>query len=172
MESWLKFFVLVASLAIALQAVMLAVMFFALREALQRLTKVTTDLHDKLDPILTKTNYLLEDSRTRISSMLADWTEFSHIARNQALKFDRVVSEGMELLRMQVVRADQILTGVLETADDVGTQFRKSVMGPVTQVAAVIRGVKAGLDFFSSPKKSNSERAERARAQSDEELFI
>ena len=169
MERWLPFFVIIASVAIVLQAAMLIAMFFALRESLQRITKITTELHEKLDPILTKTNYLLEDSRTRITSMVADWAEFSQIARNQALKFDRVVSEGMELLRVQIVRADQILTGVIETADDVGTQFRKSILGPVTQVAAVIRGVKAGLDFFSSPKKSNSE---RARAQSDEELFI
>jgi type IV secretory pathway VirB2 component (pilin) len=169
MESWLPYFVIIASVAIVLQAAMLIAMFFALRESLQRITKITTELHDKLDPILTKTNYLLEDSRTRITSMVADWAEFSQIARNQAVKFDRVVSEGMELLRVQIVRADQILTGVLETADDVGSQVRKSVLGPVTQVAAVIRGVKAGLDFFTSPKKSNSE---RARAQSDEELFI
>jgi type IV secretory pathway VirB2 component (pilin) len=169
MESWLPYFVIIASVAIVLQAAMLIAMFFALRESLQRITKITTELHDKLDPILTKTNYLLEDSRTRITSMVADWAEFSQIARNQAVKFDRVVSEGMELLRVQIVRADQILTGVIETADDVGTQFRKSILGPVTQVAAVIRGVKAGLDFFTGPKKSNSE---RARAQSDEELFI
>jgi type IV secretory pathway VirB2 component (pilin) len=169
MDSWLKFFVLVASVAIVLQAAMLIAMFFALRESLQRMTKITTDLHDKLDPILTKTNYLLEDSRTRITSMVADWAEISQVARNQALKFDRVVSEGMELLRVQLVHADQVLTGVIETADDVGTQFRKSILGPVTQVAAVIRGVKAGLDFFSSGKRGNSE---RARSQSDEELFI
>lgn len=169
MESWLPYFVIIASVAIVLQAAMLIAMFFTLRESLQRITKITTELHDKLDPILTKTNYLLEDSRTRITSMVADWAEFSQIARNQAVKFDRVVSEGMELLRVQIVRADQILTGVLETADDVGSQLRKSVLGPVTQVAAVIRGVKAGLDFFTGPKKSNSE---RARAQSDEELFI
>jgi len=169
MDRWLPFFVIIASVAIVMQAAMLIAMFFTLRESLQRITKITTELHEKLDPILTKTNYLLEDSRTRITSMVADWAEFSQIARNQAVKFDRVVSEGMELLRVQLVRADQVLTGVIETADDVGTQFRKSILGPVTQVAAVIRGVKAGLDFFSKPKSGNSE---RARSQSDEELFI
>jgi type IV secretory pathway VirB2 component (pilin) len=169
MERWLPFFVIVASVAIVLQAGMLIAMFLALRQSLQRITKISTELHEKLDPILTRTNYLLEDSRNRITSMVADWAEFSHIARNQALKFDRVVSEGLEMLRVQIVRADQILTGVIETADDVGTQVRQSILGPVTQVAAVIRGVRAGLDFFSKPKPRN---AERTRAQSDEELFI
>jgi len=169
MDRWLPFFVILASVAIVMQAAMLGAMFFTLRESLKRLTQITTELHEKLDPILTKTTYLLEDSRTRITSMVADWAEFSQIARNQAVKFDRVVSEGMELLRVQLVRADQVLTGVIETADDVGTQFRKSILGPVTQVAAVIRGVKAGLDFFSGSKRGNSE---RTRTQSDEELFI
>ena len=169
MDRWLPYFVIVAAVAIVMQAFMLIAMFFTLRQSLQRITQITTELHEKLDPILTKTNYLLEDSRTRITSMVADWAEFSQIARNQAVKFDRVVSEGMELLRVQLVRADQVLTGVIETADDVGTQFRKSILGPVTQVAAVIRGVKAGLDFFSGSKRGNSE---RTRTQSDEELFI
>jgi type IV secretory pathway VirB2 component (pilin) len=169
MDRWLPFFVIIASVAIVMQAAMLVAMFFTLRESLKRLTQITTELHEKLDPILTKTNYLLEDSRARITSIVSDWAEFSQIARNQALKFDRVVSEGMELLRVQLVRADQVLTGVIETADDVGAQFRKSILGPVTQVAAVIRGVKAGIDFFSGSKRGNSE---RARTQSDEELFI
>ena len=170
MDRWLPFFVIIASLAIVLQAIMLIAMFLALRESLQRITKISTELHEKLDPILTRTNYLLEDSRNRITSMVADWAEVSHIAHAQAVKFDRVVSEGMEMLRVQIVRADQILTGVIESADEVGSKFRESILGPVTQMAAVVRGVRAGLDFFSNNPKRRS--PERARAQSDEELFI
>lgn len=170
MDRWLPFFVIIASLAIVLQAIMLIAMFLALRESLQRITKISTELHEKLDPILTRTNYLLEDSRNRITSMVADWAEVSHIARAQAVKLDRVVSEGMEMLRVQIVHADQILTGVIESADEVGSKFRESILGPVTQVAAVVRGVRAGLDFFTNNPKRRS--PERTRAQSDEELFI
>ena len=41
MESWLPYFVIIASVAIVLQAAMLIAMFFALRESLQRITKIT-----------------------------------------------------------------------------------------------------------------------------------
>jgi hypothetical protein len=169
MDKWVAFFVIVACLAIVTQTLILAGMFVAVRKMSDHLTRVSTEVSTKLLPVLDKTNFLLEDSRTRISSVVADVAEVVHIARNQANRFDRVVGEGMEMLRTQLVRTDQVITGVLETLEDVHGQVRKSVAGPVARMAALLRGVKAGLDFFSSPK---SGKGERPRPQSEEELFI
>ncbi|HMD33222.1 MAG TPA: hypothetical protein VKG84_15005 [Candidatus Acidoferrales bacterium] len=167
MENWVAFFVIVASLAIVMQALILAGMFVAMKKMSEQVIRVSTEINTKLLPILEKTNFLLEDSRTRISSVVADTAEIVHIARNQANRFDRVMAEGLEVLRAQVVRADQVITGVLESVEEAHTQVRKTVTGPVSQVAAVLRGLKAGLDMFTSAK------SERPRPQSsEEELFI
>lgn len=171
MEHWVPFFVVVAAVAIVLQMLVMLGMFLSVRQLSDRLTKISTDVHTQVTPILTKINLLLDDSRPRVISMVNDWAEFSQVARNQAVKFDRVVSEGMELLRGQILRADTVLTGVVEAAEDVSTHFRKSVLGPVSQLTAVLRGIKAGLDMLSKNKRSTPS-AEGSRAQSDEELFI
>jgi len=63
-----------------------------------------------------------------------------------------------------------VITGVLESVEEAHTQVRKTVTGPVSQVAAVLRGLKAGLDMITSAK---TPKGERSRQQaSEEELFI
>ncbi|HXZ20331.1 MAG TPA: hypothetical protein VEG63_10305 [Candidatus Acidoferrales bacterium] len=170
METWVAFFVIVASIAIIMQALILAGMFLAMKKTSDHVIRVSSEINTKLLPVLEKTNFLLEDSRQRFSSVVADTAEIVHIARNQANRFDRVMGEGMELLRAQIIRADQVITGVLESLEEAHTQVRKSVTGPVSQVAAVLRGLKAGLDMFTGGK---SPKGERSRASSsEEELFI
>jgi len=170
METWVAFFVIVASIAIIMQALILAGMFLAMKKTSDHVIRVSSEINTKLLPVLEKTNFLLEDSRQRFSSVVADTAEIVHIARNQANRFDRVIGEGMELLRAQIIRADQVITGVLESLEEAHTQVRKSVTGPVSQVAAVLRGLKAGLDMFTGGK---SPKGERSRASSsEEELFI
>jgi hypothetical protein len=169
MENWVAFFIVVASIAILMQALILAGMFLAMKKTSDHMIRVSSEINTKLLPVLEKTNFLLEDSRQRFSSVVADTAEIVHIARNQANRFDRVVGEGMELLRGQIIRADQVITGVLESLEEAHTQVRKTVTGPVSQVMAVLRGLKAGLDIFTNAKTS---KGERSRSASEEELFI
>ena len=170
MDNWVAFFVIVACLAIVMQALILAGMFLAMKKTSEHVIRVSSEINSKLLPVLEKTNFLLEDSRMRFSSVVADTAEIVHIARNQANRFDRVIAEGLELLRTQIVRADQVITGVLESVEEAHTQVRKTVTGPVSQVAAVLRGLKAGLDMITSAK---TPKGERSRQQaSEEELFI
>jgi len=170
MDTWVAFFVIVASIAIIMQALILAGMFLAMKKTSDHMIRVSSEINTKLLPVLEKTNFLLEDSRQRFSSVVADTAEIVHIARNQANRFDHIIGEGMELLRAQIIRADQVITGVLESLEEAHTQVRKSVTGPVSQVAAVLRGLKAGLDMFTGGK---SPKGERSRASSsEEELFI
>jgi type IV secretory pathway VirB2 component (pilin) len=167
METWVAFFVIVACLAIIMQAVILTGMFLAMKKTSEQVIRVSTEINTKLLPVLEQTNAILQDSRSRISSAVADAAEIAHIARNQANRFDRLMAEGLEMLRTQVVHADQVITGVLESVEEAHTTVRKTVTGPVSQMAAVLRGLKAGLDMFTSSK------AERTRPQSsEEELFI
>jgi hypothetical protein len=168
MNEWIGVFVVVAAVAIVIQMLILLGMFLELRKANERITRIATDLEARVNPILTRLDRLLEDSQGRITSIVADSAEIVHLARSQAQKFDRVFSEAVERLRLQVIRADQLLTGALEAVEEAGSQFRKSIWGPVHQASALLRGVKTSLDFIRGQRRS----PERAREQQDEGLFI
>lgn len=168
MEGWAVAFIIVAMLVLVYQSVMLALLYRQMSQTSRRMTQIANDLHEKSDPILTRLRILLDDVQPRISSIAADTAEIAHVARGQAYKVDRVLSEAADRLRLQIIRADQLLTGALEHVEEAGTQFRRTLLGPVQQAAAILQGVKAGLEVFRGQRRS----PERTREQQDEELFI
>ena len=168
MESWLPVFVIITALAVVLQMAILAAMFFQFRRMNERMTRIANDLHARMNPILTRLQILVEDSQPRITSMIADAAEIAHLARGQAQKVDRVFTEAADRMRLQLIHADQILTGALESIEDAGSRFRRTVWGPVHEVSAFIKGVKTGLDFFRSQRRPQ----ERSGEHQDEGLFI
>jgi hypothetical protein len=169
MSGWVEAFIVIAAVAIVIQTLVLTAMAVQMRAAIERLVKLVTDLNARVDPILTRTSRILDDSEDRIASIMGDAAEITRIARGQAQKVDRVFSEAVERLRTQVIRTDQIVTGTLEVIEDAGMKFRRGVWVPVQQVSALLKGLKAGLDILRS---SNRERPQSDAVQQDEELFI
>lgn len=171
MDGWLAAFVAITGLAVLLQAGVLLAMYVQMRQATRRLETVATDLQARVNPILTRIQILTEDVQPRISSMVSDAAEITHLARSSAQRMDRAFTEMLDRLRLQLIHADQILTGALEAVDQAGTQFRKSVLGPVQSATAVIRGIQTGLEFFRSSRRHRRPEAAPPEPQ-DEGLFI
>jgi len=169
MESWLPFFVIVASLAVVLQAVALVATYYHLRRQSRRLEEMAQEFQAKVSPILSRIQLLVEEVHPQISSMVADAAHITHLARTQVQHADRVVGEMIDRLRLQLVHTDQILTGALETIEETGLHIRRAVLGPVQSVSALVRGIQTGLEFF----RGNRRRTEAPPAETpDESLFI
>lgn len=168
METWVGFFVILAAVAIILQMAILGAMYLTMRRTSENMTRMAADFHAKSEPVLTRLRILLDDAQPRVSSIAADAAEIAHVARGQVYQVDRVLAETLDRLRLQIIRADQMLTGALEHIETAGSEVKRSVMGPVQQAAAIIQGVKAGLEVFRGHRRS----PERARGHQDEELFI
>lgn len=173
MQSWMPFFVMVTAIAVVLQMVILAALFFQLRRLMEEMNRVISDLNARLGPILTRVQILLEETQPRISNLVADASHIVYLARTQAQKVDRVFSDAAERLRAQLVHADRILTGALEAVEEAGSQFRRSVWAPFHKASALVQGIKVGLDFLRSRKRpSSSSSSPDEPAAQEEELFI
>jgi methyl-accepting chemotaxis protein len=168
MNVWIQAFIVIAAVAIVIQMVILLAMLLSMKGAIEKFTKIADDLTARIDPILLRTNRILEDSEDKIASIMADGAEVTRLARGQAQKIDRVFTDSLERVRVQVIRLDQILAGALEVIEDTGTKVRNTLWGPVHQVSAVLKGVKVGIDVLRGVQR----RAEPDGAPQDEELFI
>ena len=153
MQSWIPFFVIVAALAIVLQTLILGALFLQMRRLASRLESIANDLHSRVNPILGRIQVLVEDAQPVISSMIADAADITSMARGQMQRAYRVLTESLDRLRMQLIHADQILTGVLETVEDTGMKLRRTVWGPVQSVAAVVRGIQTRLEFYRGRRR-------------------
>jgi len=171
MESWIPYFVVVTALAVVLQAVVLIALFVQLRRTAARVDETLKDLNARIVPVLSRLQYLVEDVSPRISGIVADASELTRLARGQAQKVDRVLTESLERLRMQVIHVDQILTGAMEAVEEAGSKLRQTVWGPMVKATALVRGIQTGLEFFRSAR-SGRDPMEPPSDQRDEGMFI
>lgn len=164
----LPYFTAVTALAVVIQAGILVALYISVRKTNEKLMRSVEEMRRQVEPILGRVQVLLDDVQPRVSAMVANATEVTELARGQAYKVDRVFTEAVDRLRIQVIRADQMLTGFLETIEQTGTEMKNTVWEPVRQATAMIKGVKAGLEFFKGQRRETSARTR----SSDEELFI
>jgi hypothetical protein len=171
MQSWMPFFVVVTAFAIVLQAILLIALFIQLRRTAARVEQSVTDLNNKVTPLISRVQILVEDISPRITGIVADASEITRLARGEAQKVDRILSEALERLRMQLIHVDHILTGAMEAVEEAGSHLRQTVWGPVVKATALIRGVQAGIDFFRTSRQRR-DRVEVPAEQQDEGMFI
>lgn len=170
MQFWLELSVIVTGVALLIQVIVLTVLFFELRRVMQSVTKLTADLQQRVGPILTRVQILLDDVQPKISNLVTDASHVVYLARGQAQKVDRVFTDAADRLRGQLMHLDRILTGTLETIESTGAQIRHSFWRPVQKASALVTGIKVGLDFLRSRRAQPSPGDERL--EQEEELFI
>jgi hypothetical protein len=171
MESWMPFFVVVVAMAVVVQAIVLIALFLQLRRTAARVAQTVTDLNARLTPLLSQVQILVEDISPQISGIVSDASELTRLARSQAQKVDRLVTETMERLRLQLVHVDQILTGAMEAVEDAGSHLRQTVWAPVIKATALVRGVQAGIEFLRSNRRDRNP-VEVSGDNRDEGMFI
>jgi len=168
MQTWLTVFVVVASVAIVVQVVLLAIFFIMFLRLGGALTRIASTVEAKLLPILTRADRLLTDSESQLRDIVSDSHEIVRLAKSNGQRFDRLLEEAADRLRQQVIHADRMVTGALEAIEDTGNELRKSVIGPVRTATAFVHGVRAGVEFF----RGRGRVPERRRDTQDEGLFI
>jgi hypothetical protein len=173
MQFWLEFFSIVSAIALVVQVSILAALFFEVKRTMVKVNKVTDDLSTRVSPMVTRMQLLLDDTQPKITSMVNDASHVVYLARGQAQKVDRLVTDASDRLRGQLVHADRILTGALEAVEDAGIQMRRSVLGPVKQASALLTGLKVGLDMLRNRRAAaGTVPPDEPQEQQEEELFI
>ena len=174
METWMPLFVVATALAVVLQAIVLIALSIQLRRTAARVEQTVADLNTKVTPLISRVQTLVEEISPRISGIVADASEITRLARGEAQKVDRVLSEALERLRMQLIHVDHVLTGAMEAVEDAGSRIRQTVWGPVVKATALIRGVQAGIDFFRTARQRRGplDPGESSAEQQDEGMFI
>ena len=171
MQFWLEVVSVVGLITLIVQVILLTALLFQVRRTTENVNRLVGDMQSRMGPILTRVQILLDDTQPKISSMVNDAAHVVYLARGQAQKVDRVLTEATDRLRGQLVHADRILNGTLEAIEEAGSQFKSSLWRPVQKASALVQGIKVGLDLLRSRRGSKS-RSDEPRESQEEELFI
>lgn len=171
------FWMMISSIIIAICFIVMAIALIAIAVIVRKVVGTVNRLEEKVDPLITKVNAMGEQGKqisiqfTEISNHLSTATE--HLSDSAGL-IKEEVREIKQLVGMTAHEAKDKVALVSKTIDQTQLQvvdttefIQAKVVEPAREIAAIMAGVKKGLEvlFAPSPKQID-------RAYQEDEMFI
>lgn len=172
-----QFWMMISSIVIALCFIVMAGALVAIWLVVRKVIGTVNRLEEKIEPLITKVNAMSEQGKeisvqfTEISGHLSTATQ--HFSESAGL-IKEEVAEIKQLVGMTANEAKDKVALVSRTIDQTQLQvvdttafIQAKVVEPAREIAAVMAGVKKGLEvlFAPSPKPID-------RAYQEDEMFI
>lgn len=182
----LTIFIALTGVAVALQAGVLLAMFIVMRSTASKMEALANEMKSKVlpivdqaqtviaktSPIIEQTQAIVTDLRPTIEQVSLNVKETTMLVKGQIERTDATVNDVIDRARLQVIRADELLTRTMDRVEHTSDVVQKTVMSPVRQVSGLMHGITAGLEyFFANRSQRNGGRRERRPIPQDE-MFI
>jgi methyl-accepting chemotaxis protein len=180
MENLVPIFIAITGAAVVLQACLLAAMYLAMRKTSTRLEALAEEVKTKALPAIDTAQSMLIEIRPKVQVIsdkvqaIADNViETTALVRDEVQRVEVTVNDVVDRARLQVIRADDLLTRTLDKVEETSESVHRTVMSPVRQVSGVIHGLTAGLEFlFSGRGQKNGNSRDPRRPIPQDEMFI
>ncbi len=169
----LSIFIALTAVAVALQAGVLLAMFIVMRGTASRMEALANEMKTKVFPIADQTHSMMAELRPTIEKIAADVKESTTLITGQIQRTDAVVNDVVDRARLQVIRADELLTRTMDRVEHTSDVVQKTVMSPVRQLSGLMQGISVGLEFLFSHRGQNNGGSRRERRPvPQDEMFI
>jgi len=173
MENLIPLFIALTGAAVLLQAGILTALYLAVRKTNARLESVAVEVKTKALPTLESAQAMLTELRPRLAVIADNLMETTISVRSQVERMDATVSDAVDRARLQVIRADELLSRTLDRVEETSEIVHKTVISPVRQFSGLIQGVTAGIEFLlGGSGRRNGGSREARRPVPQDEMFI
>lgn len=162
-------FIAVTSIAVVIQAAILVALFLSLRKTSARMMVVADQVQQRALPALESAQAILNDTGPKLQTITSNLVDVTTTLKSQVERADLTVADLLDRTRLQVIRADELVSRAMDRVEETTEMVQHSVISPVRQVSAIIQGLTAGVGAFFGKRMRG---AEGEGAQQDEELFI
>jgi hypothetical protein len=173
MENLTPLFIALTGAAVVLQAGILAAMYLAVRKSSARMDALATEVKTKALPTLETAQAMLIELRPKLQTIAENLAETTSSVRSQVQRMDATVNDVVDRARLQVIRADDLLSRTLDRVEETSDMVHETVVSPVRQFAGLIQGVTAGIEFLLGNRSRRNGRGREARRPvPQDEMFI
>ncbi len=166
-------FIAVTAAAVLLQAGILAALYLAMRKSSARMEALAVEVRTKALPTLETAQAILTELRPKLTVIADNLTETTHYVRAQVERVDATVTDAVDRARLQVIRADELLSRTLDHVEETSEMVHKTVISPVRQFSGLLQGVTAGIEFLLGGRgRRNGGSREARRPVPQDEMFI
>jgi hypothetical protein len=153
METYLPIFVGVTTVAVVLQAGILFGLYLAVRKTSTKLEALAGEVKTKAIPTMEQASSLMIDLRPKIETMATNLTDTSNVVRAQMNRIDATMGDVLDRTRLQVIRADELLSKTMDRVEETSDMVHRTVISPVRQVSGLIQGLSAGVEYFFGQRR-------------------
>jgi phage terminase large subunit-like protein len=164
----LTILIAVTSAAVVLQACVLLGMYLAMRKTSAKIEALADEVRTKVLPTAEIAYSMLVDLRPQVESVIADVSESTAMVRTQLGRLDATVNDVVDRARLQVIRADDMLSRTLDRVEQTTDMVHSSVVSPIRHVAGMIQGLTVALEYLAGARR----RRRNGAAVPQDEMFI
>ncbi len=171
------FWIMIASIVIAVSFVVMAIALVAIAIVVKRVIATVSRVEEKIDPLLTQVNAMSVQGKeisvqfTEISNNLATATKYfsesAALVKDEVREIKQLVGETAIVAKDKVALVsqtiDQTQHKVVTTTDFINTK----IVEPARELAAVMAGVRKGLEVLFAPAPKQID-----RVYTEDEMFI
>jgi hypothetical protein len=168
----LTVFIALTGLAVLLQAGVLAAMYLTMRKSSQRMEALAADVRSKVLPVAEEAQAMLVEMRPRFQVIAENLEETTTLVRDQMQRTQVAVNDALDRARLQVIRADELLSRTLDRVEQTSDMVQKTVISPVRQFSGLMQGITVGLEFLFGGSRKNGRSREERRPVPQDEMFI
>jgi len=173
MDKFTPVFILLTGLAIMLQAGILLAMYLAMRKSTMLMESLAAEVTTKVLPTISQAETLMTAIRPKLEVIAENLQESTTVLRDQVERMDATVKDAVDRGRLQIIRADELLTRTLDRVEQTSDMVHNTVISPVRQLSGLIQGLTVGLEFlFGSRGRKNGGSREERRPVPQDEMFI
>jgi hypothetical protein len=159
---------ILVAIAVLMQAGAMLGIWLAVRKVPGQIESVRSEVKQRIDPLAQSILEIVNNSREPLRTISANLAEISTIFRDRTSSADQVAAELLDKSRSQIVRVDKMVSELVEKVETTADAVQKGVLGPISEVSAVVKGVRSGLEFLFSRRRVTNV----SEATQDEQLFI
>lgn len=156
MENLLTISIAVTATAVLIQAGILIAMYLSVRKSTERMEALAAEVKIKVLPAAETAQSMLQELRPKIEIVAENLSQTTTLVRGQMQRLDATVQDVIDRTRLQVIRADELLTRTMDRVEDTTEAVHKTVISPVRQFSGLVQGVTAGVEFLLGGRRRRS----------------
>jgi len=173
MENLTTLFIALTTAAVVLQAGILVALYLSVRKSSAKMDALAEEVKTKALPALDTAHSVLTELRPKLQVIADNLVQTTTVVRSQVERMDATVSDATDRARLQVIRADELLSRTLDRVEQTSDLVTNTVISPVRQVSGIIQGVTAGIEFLlGNRRRGNGDSRSTRRPVPQDEMFI
>lgn len=173
MENLIPLFIALTGAAVLLQAGLLAAMYLSMRKTSAKMETLANEVKTKALPTIESAQALITDLRPKLQVITDNLVETTSLVHEEMQRVDATVNDIVDRARLQVIRADDLVSRTLDRVEETSEIVHKTVVSPVRQFSGLIQGVTTGIEFLLGNRaRKNGRGRDVRRPVPQDEMFI